>query len=192
LPPADEQNHDLQIDALKAAGCERTYQDTCSGGKADRPELKRMLDQLRSGDVVIVWKLDRLSRSLRDLLNLLHKLGELGVKFRSITETGIDTTTPSGEALLQMIGVFAQLEKAMIRERTLAGLAAARKAGRIGGRRFYKNGQRFKLNDEQQAKVIRDISTGAESVAACARYYHVNPSTIWRLIERHKAAGASA
>jgi DNA invertase Pin-like site-specific DNA recombinase len=184
----DEQNHDLQIEALKAAGCERFFEDTCSGGRRHRPDLDRMLDQLRPGDVVVVWKVDRLSRSLRDLLNILHKLGELNVQFRSVTEPAIDTTTPHGHALLQMIGVFAELEKAMIKERTLAGLAVARKAGRIGGRRFYKNGQRFKLSDEQQAKVIRDISSGTESVAACARYYHVNPSTIWRLMKRAEAS----
>ncbi|PJI84915.1 resolvase-like protein [Yoonia maricola] len=95
-----------QIDALRAAGCERMFEERASGGCWDQPELHRMLDQLRDGDVVIVWKLDRLSRSLKDLLAIMAKIDAAGAGFRSVTES-IDTTTPAGRMMMQMVGVFA-------------------------------------------------------------------------------------
>ena len=110
----------------------RRLQDAVSGW--DRPELHRMLDQLRPGDVVTVWKLDRLSRSLKDLLTILEKIDAAGAGFRSLTEP-VDTTTPAGRMMMQMIGSFSEFEREMIRERTTAGLEAARREGRIGGRR---------------------------------------------------------
>jgi len=130
----DEQNDSLQAKALRAAGCRRIFEEAASGGRWDRPELQRMLDQLREGDTVVVWKLDRLSRSLKDVLHIMERIGKAGAGFRSITEA-IDTTTPAGRMMMQMIGAFAEFERAMIRERTAAGLAAARADGRIGGRR---------------------------------------------------------
>src|SRR6516164_2852916 len=130
----DEQSNALQAKALRAAGCRRLFEETASGGRWDRPELHRMLDQLREGDVVVVWKLDRLSRSLKDVLHVMERIGDAGAGFRSITEA-IDTTTPAGRMMMQMVGSFAEFERAMIRERTSAGLAAARAEGRIGGRR---------------------------------------------------------
>ena len=120
--------------ALRAAGCRRIFEEAASGGRWDRPELHRLLDQLREGDVVVVWKLDRLSRSLKDVLHIMERIGDAGAGFRSITEA-IDTTTPAGRMMMQMVGSFAEFERAMIRERTSAGLAAARAEGRIGGRR---------------------------------------------------------
>ena len=120
--------------ALKTAGCERIYREKASGGRWDRPELQRLLDQLRKGDVLVVWKLDRLSRSLRDVLTIMERLKEAGAGFRSITEA-IDTTTPAGRMMMQMVGAFGEFERAMLRERTKAGLDAAREEGRIGGRR---------------------------------------------------------
>src|SRR4030095_11886464 len=99
-----------------------------------RPQLQRLLDQLRPADVVAVWKLDRLSRSLKDLLHLMERIAQVGAGFRSLTEA-IDTTTPAGRMLMQMVGSFAEFERAMIRERTQAGLVAARARGRIGGPR---------------------------------------------------------
>jgi DNA invertase Pin-like site-specific DNA recombinase len=120
--------------ALRAAGCARLFEEKASGGRWDRPELHRLLDHLRPGDVVVVWKLDRLSRSLKDLLHIMETIGEAGAGFRSLTEH-IDTTTPAGRMMMQMVGAFAEFERAMIRERTSAGLAAARAEGRIGGRR---------------------------------------------------------
>ena len=119
---------------LRVAGCGRLFEEKASGGRWDRPELHRLLDHLRPGDVVVVWKLDRLSRSLKDLLHIMEKIAEAGAGFRSLTEC-IDTTTPAGRMMMQMVGAFAEFERAMIRERTSAGLAAARAEGRIGGRR---------------------------------------------------------
>ena len=130
----DEQNNALQTKALRAAGCRRLFEEAASGGRWDRPELHRMLDHLREGDTVVVWKLDRLSRSLKDVLHIMERIGNAGAGFRSITEN-IDTTTPAGRMMMQMVGAFAEFERAMIRERTSAGLAAARAEGRIGGRR---------------------------------------------------------
>ena len=130
----DEQNNALQTKALRAAGCRRLFEEAASGGRWDRPELHRLLDHLREGDTVVVWKLDRLSRSLKDVLHIMERIGNAGAGFRSITEN-IDTTTPAGRMMMQMVGAFAEFERAMIRERTSAGLAAARAEGRIGGRR---------------------------------------------------------
>ena len=134
-------------DGAKAAGCERIFREKASGGRWDRPELHRLLDQLRKGDVLVVWKLDRLSRSLRDVLILMERLAEAKAGFRSLTEA-IDTTTPAGRMMMQMVGAFAEFERAMLRERTKAGLDSARQEGRIGGRSP-------KLSPQQQTE-IRD------------------------------------
>ena len=130
----DEQSNVLQTKALRAAGCRRLFEEAASGGRWDRPELHRLLDHLREGDTVVVWKLDRLSRSLKDVLHIMERIGNASAGFRSLTEN-IDTTTPAGRMMMQMVGAFAEFERAMIRERTSAGLAAARAEGRIGGRR---------------------------------------------------------
>ena len=121
-----------QLDALRTAGCERVFEERASGGRWDRPELHRMLDQLRDGDVVIVWKLDRLSRSLKDLLSIMEKIDAAGAGFRSLTEA-IDTTTPAGRMMMQMVGVFAEFEREMIRERVRSGIAAAKQRGTKSG-----------------------------------------------------------
>ena len=113
-----------QVAALKAAGCERIYREKASGGRWDRPELHRLLDQLRKRDVLVVWKLDRLSRSLRDVLTIMERLSEAEAGFRSLTEV-IDTTTPAGRMMMQMVGAFAEFDRAMLRERTKAGLDPA-------------------------------------------------------------------
>ena len=113
----DDQDTAAQVTALKEAGCERIFREMASGGRWDRPQLHRLLDQLRPGDVVVVWKLDRLSRSLRDVLMIMDRLGETGAGFRSLTEA-IDTTTPAGRMMMQMVGAFAEFERAMLRERT--------------------------------------------------------------------------
>jgi DNA invertase Pin-like site-specific DNA recombinase len=112
----------------------RAVGETASGGRWDRPELHRLLDHLREGDTIAVWKLDRLSRSLKDVLHIMERIADAGAGFRSITEN-IDTTTPAGRMMMQMVGAFAEFERAMIRERTSAGLAVARAAGRIIGMR---------------------------------------------------------
>src|SRR6201984_794280 len=128
----DDQTNTLQARARRAAGCRRIFEEAASGGRWDRPELHRLLDQLREGDTVVVWKLDRLSRSLKDVLHIMEPIGIADAGFRSSTEN-IDTTPPAGRMMMQMVGAFAEFERAMIRERTSAGLAAARAEGRIGG-----------------------------------------------------------
>ena len=128
-----EQTLDLQLDALKAAGCGRVFRDTASGAKTDRPGLTEALDHLRDGDTLVVWRLDRLGRSLRHLIDTLTDLDRRGIGFRSLTEA-IDTTTPGGKLIFHIFGALAEFERDLIKERTHAGLAAARARGRKGGR----------------------------------------------------------
>lgn len=171
-----EQDTALQLRALEAAGVERLFQEQASGGRWDRPELHKALEQLRQGDVFLVWKLDRLSRSLKDLLTLLEQIEARGAGFRSITEN-IDTTTPAGRMMMQMVGSFAEFERAMIRERTQAGLEQARTEGRIGGRRP-------KLSAAQQAEVREAVQSGRKTAAECARLFGVSQATVSRIIGR--------
>ncbi|MFC7403464.1 recombinase family protein [Citricoccus sp. GCM10030269] len=129
-----EQNADLQIRALEGAGCLRVYTDHgVSGTQARRPELEKLLDSARPGDELVVWKLDRLGRNTRRLLDLVDSLESRGIHFRSLTE-GIVTTGPMGKAMLTVMSAFAQLERDQLAERTRAGLAAAAARGRKGGR----------------------------------------------------------
>ncbi len=129
----DDQNLDAQTDALKAAGAGKLFADRISGSKRERPELDRMLDQLRDGDVVTVTKYDRLARSLKDLLEIVETIRERGAGFRSLAED-IDTRTPAGRLVFHVFASIAQFERERISERTREGLASARKRGRIGGR----------------------------------------------------------
>src|SRR5437588_7219654 len=128
-----EQNEALQRDALKEAGCEKYFSDVITGSKFERKGFEQLLAFARSGDTVIVWKLDRLGRSLKDLIETLNLLKDQGVDFVSITEK-IDTTTPDGKLIFHLMGALAEFERDLIRERTNAGLAAARARGHIGGR----------------------------------------------------------
>ena len=168
--------------ALRAAGCARLFEEKASGGRWDRPELHRLLDHLRPDDVVVVWKLDRLSRSLKDLLHIMERIGEAGAGFRSLTEH-IDTTTPAGRMMMQMVGAFAEFERAMIRERTSAGLAAARAEGRIGGRRK-------KLDDTKRREIAEAVISGRKTAAQMARMFGVSAPTVSRIVAAHVAAGA--
>lgn len=120
-----DQETAAQIAALEQAGCERIFQEKASGGRWDRPELHRLMEHLRKGDVLVVWKLDRLSRSLKDVLALMEKISQAGAGFQSLTEA-IDTTTPAGRMMMQIVATFAEFERAMLRERTRNGLDAAR------------------------------------------------------------------
>lgn len=128
-----DQNVDLQVDALKRAGCEKIFTEHASGGDRDRPQLAAALKWCRKGDVFVVWKLDRAGRSLVHLIEVVNGLKERGVDFRSLNDS-IDTTTAAGALMFHIMGAFAEFERSVIRERTLAGLAAARARGRIGGR----------------------------------------------------------
>jgi DNA invertase Pin-like site-specific DNA recombinase len=176
----DEQRNALQAKALKAAGCRRLFEEAASGGRWDRPELQRMLEQLREGDTVVVWKLDRLSRSLKDVLHIMERIAAAGAGFRSLTES-IDTTTPGGRMMMQMVGSFAEFERAMIRERTSAGIAVARAEGRVGGRRK-------KLDATKRREIAESVITGRKSGADMARLYNISQPTVSRIVAQHRTA----
>jgi DNA invertase Pin-like site-specific DNA recombinase len=172
----NEQDAAAQVRALEAAGCELVFQEKASGGRWERPELHRLLGQLRKGDVVVVWKLDRLSHSLKDVLVVMERIQKAKAGFRSLTEA-IDTTSPAGRMMMQMVGSFAEFERAMLKERTKAGLDAARKEGRGGGRKP-------KLKSQQKKEIIRLVTRDQTSAADAARLFGVHPSTISRLLQR--------
>ena len=174
----DEQSNAAQRRALDAAGCRRVFEEIASGGRWDRPKLLEMIGQLRDSDVVVVWKLDRLSRSLKDLLHIMERIEAAGAGFRSLTEA-IDTTTAAGRMMMQMVGSFAEFERAMIRERTYAGLAQARAEGRIGGRRR-------KLGEKQRREIAESVISGRKSGAEMARLYHVSEPTVSRIVAAHR------
>ena len=171
----DDQTIRMQRDALRDAGCEKVYEETASGGRWDRPMLHRMLENLEESDVVVVWKLDRLSRSLRDLLVLLERFNEAGAGFLSLTEA-IDTTTAGGRMMMQMLGAVAEFERAMISERTKAGIESARKRGHQPGRPSAHNAL-------QREEIKRRVGSGEWSQAEAARLFDVDRSTICRLLK---------
>ena len=128
-----DQDLSLQLDALEQAGCERVFEERASGARSDRPVLAEAMDYVREGDVLVVWRLDRFGRSLKDLIANVEALRDRGVGFRSLAEA-VDTTTAGGQLVFHIFGALAEFERELIRERTLAGLAAARARGRKGGR----------------------------------------------------------
>ena len=170
-----EQDTQAQQAALVAAGCERVFVEVGSRGRWDRPELHRLLDHLRPGDVLVVWKLEWLSRSLKDLLLLLERIDHAGAAFQSITES-VDTSSAAGRMLMQMLGTFAEFERSMLRERTTAGLQAARAAGRVGGRP--------RALSEVQEREIASLLAAGRTAADAARLVGVSRSTISRLQNR--------
>lgn len=167
----DRQSVDLQRDALIAAGVDERHlhADKASGARDDRPGLKACLDDLRSGDCLVVWKLDRLGRSLPHLLTIINGLKERRVAFRSLTEQ-MDTTTPHGELLFSIFGALAQYERALTRERVIAGLAAAKRRGRKGGRPPA-------LDSEKTEQIIAALEGGASKASVC-RSFNVPRSTL--------------
>ena len=174
-----DQDAEMQVRELRRVGVERIFTECASGGRWNRPELHRMLDQLRPGDVIVTWKLDRLTRSLHDLLRLLERIEQVGGGFRSLTES-LDTTTPAGRMMTQLIGVFAEFERQQIRERTRAGLVAAAAEGRRGG-------ARPKLKPAQREAVIDMVESGQKTAAQAARLFQVSDATISRLLARSRA-----
>ncbi len=174
----DEQNTKLQIQAFQTANVEKIFEETASGGRWNRPTLHKMLDELREKDVVVVWKLDRLSRSLKDLLVIIERIDNAGAGFKSLTEA-IDTTTPAGRMMMQMVGSFAEFEREMIRERTKAGLDVARTEGRVGGRKP-------KLNKNQRKDIADNVISERKSGAQMARLYNVSEATISRIVAQHR------
>jgi len=129
----DEQNQDLQFDALRKAGCEKIFHEKISGASKEKPEYAKMVSELRAGDVIVVWRIDRLGRATYELIKLMVEWKEMGVNFRSISE-GIDTSTKMGRLWYMLSSVFAENEREILMVRTLAGLDAARARGRVGGR----------------------------------------------------------
>ncbi|KAF1051097.1 MAG: DNA-invertase hin [Burkholderia gladioli] len=168
----DDQNLDLQRDALRGAGCVEIYEETASGRRADRPELAQCLRALRAGDTLVVWRLDRLGRSLADLVGIVEGLRQRGVGFESLNER-IDTTHAAGEMVFHVFAMLAQYERSLIRERTRAGLAAARARGRKGGRAP-------KL-DAKQIREIRALLRDPEvRVTDVAKRYGVSRATLYK------------
>jgi DNA invertase Pin-like site-specific DNA recombinase len=167
-----DQNAQAQLDALENAGCLKVFTDRASGAIDERPELNRLLDQLRPGDTLVVWKLDRLGRNLRHLIHTVESLGEQGVGFKSLTE-GIDSTTPAGRLLFHLLGSIAQFERDLIAERTRAGLEAARARGRKGGRPSVMDDTKLSIAHEM-------YSSRKHTVAQIASALGVSRATIYR------------
>ena len=172
----DEQSDNAQIDALEAAGCERIYREKYSGRSKSRPELERMIDTLRDGDVIVVQRLDRLGRSLKDLIELLDAFKSKQVQFISLNES-IDTTTAVGELAFHMIGSIAQFERRLISERTKAGLDAARARGRKGGRK-----EKLTLSDIKKAKAM--LSDPEMTKSEVAVHFKVSRPTLNKALAR--------
>ena len=168
----DDQNLDAQLDALNAAGAGRIFADRISGSARHRPELDRMLDQLREGDVVAVTKYDRLARSLRDLLDIVQAIRDRGAGFRSLAED-IDTTTPAGRLVFHVFASIAQFERERISERTREGLEAARRRGRVGGRPPA-------LSVAQKAEVRRMRDDELRPLPEIAQLFRVSVKTVRR------------
>ncbi|HQT76441.1 MAG TPA: recombinase family protein [Rhodopila sp.] len=167
-----DQTPQLQLDALKAAGCERSFVEKASGAQRDRPELQAALEYMRSGDTLIVWKLDRLARSLKQLIETVESLENRKMGFRSLTEN-IDTTTPGGRLTFHLFAALAEFERSIIKERTMAGLAAARARGRKGGRPP-------SLNAKDLAAAKAMLSDPAITVEEVAKRLKVSPATLYR------------
>src|SRR6201987_2693131 len=169
----------LQLDALKGAKCTRVYQEKASGAKAERPELIKLLDNARKGDVVIVWKLDRLARSLRPLIDTPVLPNERGVELHSITEN-INTTTPSGKLTFHIFAALAEFERDILRQRVNAGLKAARRRGRVGGRP-----RRLDEADLKKARAL--LRSGDYTKVEVAEELEVSRHTLWRALSEEAA-----
>jgi DNA invertase Pin-like site-specific DNA recombinase len=173
-----EQNLHLQLDALTQAGCTKTFNDTISGAKAERPGLSEALEFLREGDVLTVWKLDRLGRSLRDLIDIITHLKDRNIGFKSLQDA-IDTTTAGGMLIFHVMGALAEFERALIRERTQAGLKAARARGRKGGRPP-------KFTRDQERQMALAMENRAISVAEIRRLFKASDTTLRRIAAKHR------
>lgn len=167
----DDQNLALQLDALKKAGCERVFTDKASGTRHVRPGLDDALSHLRGGDTLVVWKLDRLGRSVKGLVDLVNGLEARDVHFRSLTD-GIDTKTPAGRFFFHIMASLAQMERELIVERTRAGLAAARRLGRVGGRK--------RRMTDSKVKAARRLLAGGTPPRDVAENLGVSVPTLYR------------
>ncbi|MDN5797045.1 MAG: recombinase family protein [Intrasporangium sp.] len=173
----DEQNPALQLDALRAAGAERVYVDHATGATMSRPELRQALDNAQAGDVLTVWRLDRLGRSMTDLIAQVNQLAHRGIEFRSLTET-IDTTTPGGRLVFHVFGAVAQFEHEVLVDRTKAGLAAAKASGKKVGRP--------RLVTPERAATARELRDTDMSLRAIAGHLRVSQATVVRLLAHER------
>ena len=174
----EDQNPAMQITALKKAGCTKLFKDEVTGAHVNRPALARCLKTLEVGDTLIVWKLDRLGRSLRDLIHMLDDFKQRGIRFKSLTEA-IDTETPTGRAMWQMIGVLAELERSLITERTRAGVKAAQRRG-------VKFGRKSKVTSDRLAHARKLINQGKTPTDA-AKIMGIGRTTLYRALQSEAA-----
>jgi DNA invertase Pin-like site-specific DNA recombinase len=178
-----DQEPRLQVDALRDAGCEVLFVERASGAMVDRPQLALCLEALRTGDTLVVWKLDRLGRSLRHLVTLIPELNARGVQLRSLTEA-FDTATPAGRMVLGFLAVLAQFERELIQERTRAGLEAARRRGRRPGR--------HRVISERRLQVARELIGRGQSVAEVAKMIGAARTTLYDALRRSPEADPTA
>ena len=178
----DEQTNTLQTKALRGAGCRRIFEEAASGGRWDRPELHRLLDQLRERDTVVVWKLDRLSRSLKDVLHIMERIATAGAGFRSITEN-IDTTTPAGRMMMQMVG-------ALRRIRTGHDPGADIRRSRRGARRGTCRRAAKELDPVKRKEIAESVILGRKTGAEMARLYSISAPTVSRIVAQHRTGPA--
>ena len=174
----DDQNLNLQRDALKQAGCEQLFEDQLSGAKAERPGLQQALQYARAGDTLVVWRLDRLSRSLKDLIEMVTLLESKGIGLMSLHEA-IDTSSSSGKLIFHIFGALAEFERNLIRERTQAGLQAARARGRKGGRPKA-------LNKDKQALAVKLYDEKKHTVDQICEMMGISKPTLYKYIEAAK------
>lgn len=179
-----DQNFNLQVEALEKAGCAKVYQETASGAKVERKVLGEILAYLRPGDTLVVWRLDRLGRSLGHLIQLVNDLESHGIGFKSLVEA-IDTTTPTGQFFFQITGAFAELERNLIRERTMAGLASARSRGRNGGRPKALDGEAF-------AMALTLYHDRRNPVGSICKKFGIAKRTFYRYLEKHRQERATS
>ena len=174
----EDQKLDLQLDALKVAGCERLYSDQVSGASKLKPGLEDALAYLRAGDTLVVWKLDRLGRTVKGLVDLVQTLQDKDIQFRSLTD-GIDTSTTAGRFFFHVMAALAQMERELVRERTMAGLTAARARGRLGGRK--------PKMDESKLKSARHLLASGMAPKEVAANLGVSRATLYRALSLQKS-----
>ncbi len=178
----EDQHLDLQHDALKKAGCEKTYEDKKSGAKADRPGLAAALEYARAGDQLVVWRLDRLGRSISDLIALVRQMDEAGVQLRSLTE-GIDTSTINGKLTFHLFAALAEFERALVRERTRAGLEAARARGRMGGRKH-------RLSADKRRHAVELYRAKGKTVSEICKLMGISKPTLYAYVAEARSFAA--
>jgi DNA invertase Pin-like site-specific DNA recombinase len=174
----EEQNLDRQIDILKQIGCDRIYEEKVSGIKKERPELNKMLDQIRTGDVIIISDLTRLSRSVKDLFSLVEQIEGKGANIKSIKESWVDTTTAQGKLMFTIFAGISQFERDLISQRTIEGLNAARARGKKGGRP--------KVNDKDIKLAIKMYNSKNYSISEITKATGVSKTTLYRYINNNK------